>query len=68
MGAAGLFVCCFVLCKRHWINRVPGAHRGDSLRDLLMIIIIFQNTKLIALEACASTTRGRLEGSWKAFD
>ena len=24
-------VCFFVLCKRHWINRVPGAHRGDSL-------------------------------------
>ena len=22
--------CFFVLCKRHWINRVPGAHRGDS--------------------------------------
>ena len=22
-------VCFFVLCKRHWINRVPGAHRGD---------------------------------------
>jgi len=27
-------VCFFVLCKRHWINRVPGAHHeGDSLRD-----------------------------------
>ena len=24
-------VCFFVLCKRHWINRVPGAHQGDSL-------------------------------------
>ena len=24
-------VCFFVLCKRHWINRVPGAHHGDSL-------------------------------------
>ena len=24
-------MCFFVLCKRHWINRVPGAHRGDSL-------------------------------------
>ena len=24
-------VCFFVLCKRHWFNRVPGAHRGDSL-------------------------------------
>ena len=24
-------VCFFVLCKRHWINRVPGAHRRDSL-------------------------------------
>ena len=23
--------CLFVLCKRHCINRVPGAHRGDSL-------------------------------------
>ena len=23
--------CFFVLCKRHWINRVPGAHQGDSL-------------------------------------
>ena len=23
--------CFFVLCKRHWINRVPGAHHGDSL-------------------------------------
>ena len=23
--------CFFVLCKRHWFNRVPGAHRGDSL-------------------------------------
>jgi len=23
-------VCFFVLCKRHWINRVPGAHQGDS--------------------------------------
>ena len=22
-------VCFFVLCKRHWINRVPGAHHGD---------------------------------------
>ena len=24
-------VCFLVLCKRHWINRGPGAHRGDSL-------------------------------------
>ena len=24
-------VCFFVLCKRHWINRVPGAHQGDFL-------------------------------------
>ena len=24
-------VCFFVLCKRHCINRVPGANRGDSL-------------------------------------
>jgi hypothetical protein len=23
--------CFFVLCKRHWINRVPGEHQGDSL-------------------------------------
>ena len=23
-----VFLC---LCKRHWINRVPGAHQGDSL-------------------------------------
>jgi len=27
-------VCFFVLCKRHWINRVPGAHRGECFRDL----------------------------------
>ena len=27
----GCTVCFFVLCKRHWINRVPGAHQGDSL-------------------------------------
>jgi len=26
--------CFFVLCKRHWFNRVPGAHRGDSLHLL----------------------------------
>ena len=25
-------VCFFVLCKRHRFNKVPGAHRGDSLR------------------------------------
>ena len=24
-------VCFFVLCKRHWFNRVPGAHRGECL-------------------------------------
>ena len=24
-------MCFFVLCKRHWFNRVPGAHQGDSL-------------------------------------
>ena len=24
-------VSFFVLCKRHWINRVPGAHQGESL-------------------------------------
>ena len=23
---------CFMYCKRHRFNRVPGAHRGDSLR------------------------------------
>ena len=32
-------VCFFVLCKRHWINRVPGAHQGKfpvyTLRDSL---------------------------------
>jgi len=27
----GSTVCFFVLCKRHEINRVPGAHQGDSL-------------------------------------
>ena len=24
-------VCFFVLCNRHWFNRVPGAHRGECL-------------------------------------
>ena len=24
-------VCFLVLCKRHWINRGPGAHRGECL-------------------------------------
>ena len=23
--------CFFVLCNRHWFNRVPGAHRGECL-------------------------------------
>ena len=30
-GPRELEPCFFVLCKRHWINRVPGAHQGDSL-------------------------------------
>ena len=27
-------VCFFVLCKRHWINRVPGAHQGFPVYSL----------------------------------
>ena len=53
-------VCFFVLCKRHQLNRVPGAHLGSVCVYLLPLLSRWLCRSTSSLIACSSEHRAHI--------